>query len=60
MVAMATAHPAKFEEAINQALPGEDIPIPPQLSSIVGVEEKFVILPNDFDKIREYIFRKIG
>ena len=60
MVAMATAHPAKFEEAINQALPGEDIPIPPQLSSIVGVEEKFVILPNDFDKIRQYIFRKIG
>jgi len=60
MVTMATAHPAKFEEAINQALPGEDIPIPPQLSSIVGVEEKFVVLPNDIDKIREYILRKIG
>ena len=60
MVTMATAHPAKFEEAINQALPGEDIPIPPQLSSIVGVEEKFVVLPNDIDKIRQYILRKIG
>ncbi|MBE19611.1 MAG: threonine synthase [Gammaproteobacteria bacterium] len=60
MVTMATAHPAKFEEAINQALPEEDVPIPPQLSSIVGVEEKFVVLPNDIDKIREYILRKIG
>ena len=60
IVTMATAHPAKFEEAINQALPGEDIPIPPQLSSIIGVEEKFVVLPNDIDKIRQYIFRKIG
>ncbi|MFL2706125.1 MAG: threonine synthase [Gammaproteobacteria bacterium] len=60
MVTMATAHPAKFEEAINQALPGEDIPVPPQLSSIVGAEEKFVVLPNDIDKIREYILRKIG
>jgi threonine synthase len=45
-VAMATAHPAKFPEAIESAL-GLHPPLPPRLADLFEREEHFTVLPND-------------
>ena len=57
---MATAHPAKFINAIKQVLSEEVVSIPEQLTSIKGKEEDFVVLPDNIDKVREYILSKAG
>jgi threonine synthase len=56
---MATAHPAKFMEAIQQSLGEEAVEIPRQLQAIADKEEDFVILPDNIDKVREYILSSL-
>jgi threonine synthase len=56
---MATAHPAKFMEAIRQSLGEEIVEMPRQLQAIVDKEEDFVILPDNIDKVREYILSSL-
>lgn len=46
MVALATAHPAKFPEAIEQAI-GLRPPLPPRLADLYEREEHFIVAPND-------------
>ena len=46
VVAMATAHPAKFPDAMERAT-GQRPTLPPSLSDLFEREEKFVVLPND-------------
>ena len=60
VITMATAHPAKFINAIKQVLSEEVVSIPEQLTSIKGKEEDFVVLPDNIDKVREYILSKAG
>ena len=60
VVSMATAHPAKFIDSIRKVVPEESISIPSQLSSLQGKKELFVELPNNIDKVREYILNNIG
>tara|TARA_B110000014_G_C20126566_1_gene600779 strand:- start:3328 stop:4719 length:1392 start_codon:yes stop_codon:yes gene_type:complete len=55
VVSMATAHPAKFIEAINQSLPGLAIDDVHQLKGIEEQKESFITIPNDLIKVREYI-----
>ena len=57
---MATAHPAKFMDTIRQALSEEVVSIPDQLASIIDKEEDFVVLPNNIDKVSEYILSTVG
>jgi threonine synthase len=45
-VAMATAHPAKFPEAIKSAT-GLHPALPPRLGDLFEREERFTVLPND-------------
>jgi threonine synthase len=45
-VAMATAHPAKFPDAIEQAI-GVRPELPPRLKDLMARPERFVVLPND-------------
>ena len=45
-VAMATAHPAKFPDAIEQAI-GRRPDLPPALADLMTRPERFVVLPND-------------
>lgn len=46
VIAMATAHPAKFPEAMAAAT-GQDCPLPPRLADLFDRPEHFQILPND-------------
>ena len=60
VITMATAHPAKFMDTIRQALSEEVVSIPDQLASIIDKEEDFVVLPDNIDKVREYILSTVG
>jgi threonine synthase len=46
MVALATAHPAKFPEAIERSV-GVRPPLPPRLADLYEREEHFTVAPND-------------
>ena len=46
MVALATAHPAKFPEAVERAT-GARPALPPSLAGLLERAERFEVLPND-------------
>jgi threonine synthase len=54
MVALATAHPAKFPDAVEKAT-GIRPPLPPHLSDLLTRPEHVVTLANDLDLVREYV-----
>ena len=60
VVTMATAHPSKFMGAIKQVLAEDAVEIPSQLKDIQDKQEDFVVLPNNMDKVREYIVSSIN
>jgi threonine synthase len=58
-VAMATAHPAKFPDAIEQAI-GVRPALPPRLADLMGREERFVVLPNDLAAVEANVRALVG
>lgn len=58
VVALATAHPAKFAEAVKLAI-GIEPPVPSCLFGLLERPEKFDILPADFIKIQNYIRARV-
>jgi threonine synthase len=50
MVVAATAHPAKFPDAVEQAT-GFRPPLPPRLADLYEREERFEVMPNDLAAI---------
>jgi threonine synthase len=54
MVALATAHPAKFADAVEQAT-GARPPLPPALVEIMGKPERVVVLPNDITVVARFV-----
>ncbi|WP_428389617.1 threonine synthase [Mucisphaera sp.] len=56
VVTLATAHPAKFPDAVEQAT-GHRPPLPDHLSDLYEREEKFTVLPNDLDTVQQHIRR---
>ena len=54
VVALATAHPAKFPAAIERAI-GVHIDLPPGLASILDASERFSRLENDEGRVRAFI-----
>jgi len=54
MVSLATAHPAKFPEAVARAT--SQAPDPPTaLASVVNQPERSISLPNDITAIKEFV-----
>lgn len=51
MVVLATAHPAKFPDAVEAAT-GVRPPLPAHLSDLFDRPEKFDVCPNDFETVR--------
>ena len=47
---MATAHPAKFPDAMERAT-GHRPALPPRLADLFEREERFTVLPNDLSAI---------
>ncbi len=54
MIAMATAHPAKFPDAMQQAT-GTRPPLPSRLADLYEREEQYTVLPNDLAAIQAAI-----
>ena len=53
-VALATAHPAKFPEAVEKAT-GIKPQLPPALSDLFNLPERFTRLPNNLDEVKRFI-----
>jgi threonine synthase len=58
-VAMATAHPAKFPDAIEQAV-GRRPELPPRLADLMGREERYTVLPNDLAAVEANVRALVG
>jgi threonine synthase len=54
MITLATAHPAKFPDAVKQAC-GIDPALPAWLSDLMQREERFSVLPNEQDGVESHI-----
>lgn len=54
MVSLATAHPAKFPEAVGQAI-GYRPDLPDRLSDLFSLPERFEVLENDLKSVEEFI-----
>ena len=54
IVTLATAHPAKFPDAVERAT-GVRPPLPARVSSLFDREERFDILPGDYDAVRDFV-----
>jgi hypothetical protein len=53
-VALATAHPAKFPQAIEKAT-GKRPDLPPALRDLFNLPERFTSLPNSLDTVKRFI-----
>ncbi|MFZ5779597.1 MAG: threonine synthase [Pseudomonadota bacterium] len=54
MVVLATAHPAKFPDAVSRAI-GQRPPLPPRLSDLLERVERVDRLPNDVEALKAMI-----
>ena len=59
MIALATAHPAKFPNAVEAAT-GIHPALPPRLANLFEREERCHILPNDAGALKDYIDGRMG
>ena len=53
-VVLATAHPAKFPDAM-QAITGERPALPPRLASLMTDPERITVLPNDLAAVQRFV-----
>ncbi len=58
-VAMATAHPAKFPDAMERAT-GLRPPLPPRMADLYEREERFTVLPNDLAVVEAKVRALVG
>jgi threonine synthase len=54
VISLATAHPAKFPEAVERAI-GRRPQLPPHLAEIQSRRERFAILPNDPAAVAKFV-----
>ncbi|MEM5473696.1 threonine synthase [Hoeflea sp. AS60] len=54
MITLATAHPAKFPDAVKKAC-GIDPALPSWLSDLMQREERFSVVPNEQDEVENHI-----
>jgi len=57
MIALATAHPAKFPSAVKDAT-GQRPALPNRLANLMNGEERYDVLANDLDLVRAYVSDK--
>jgi threonine synthase len=58
-IALATAHPAKFPDAVEKAT-GTRPSAPPALAAVFHRSERFTTLPNDLDQLRRLIRDRVS
>ena len=57
MVTLATAHPAKFPDAVEKAS-GVRPGLPPRLGHLLTAGERYTVLPNDVSQVRDFILSR--
>lgn len=60
MIALATAHPAKFPEAVKKAGYPQDPPLPHHMADLFERTERFQVLPNDMAAVQNFIADNIS
>ncbi|MGK0441572.1 MAG: threonine synthase [Pseudohongiellaceae bacterium] len=59
MVTLATAHPAKFPEAVMKAGYPHEPALPHHMADLFELEERCTVLPNDINKVHEFVVDNI-
>jgi threonine synthase len=59
VICLATAHPAKFPEAVRLAL-GEDLARHPRIDALADLPTRCCVLPNDERAVREFIVAELA
>ena len=59
LVALATAHPAKFPDAVEQAT-GVHPALPPRLADLATREERLSVLPNDIAAVKAFLAERLA
>jgi len=54
MVALASAHPAKFADAVESAV-GFRPPVPPRLAELMSGRERITVLPNELAAVERFV-----
>ena len=57
VITMGTAHPAKFRNAMERAIPDYDFVLPNKVEEAFANEEEFTLLSNDYLMIKEFILQ---
>ena len=58
VITMGTAHPVKFSEAIEQAIPDYHSPLPKKVEKTFQQEEQFNILEENYEEIKSFVLSK--
>lgn len=59
IVCLATAHPAKFPEAIEKAT-GRDLAHHPKIDALIELPTHYTVVPSDREKVRQLLVEAIG
>lgn len=59
-ITLATAHPAKFPDAVEKAVPGCSPALPAHLADLYEREERCTVLPSDLKAVQEAMARQLG
>jgi threonine synthase len=57
VICLATAHPAKFGEAVEKGI-GFPPPLPPQLAALIGLESRCEVMEADREQIKRFVQEK--
>ena len=57
-ICLATAHPAKFSEAVSSAI-NRRVPLPPPFEDLLERESRMAVLPADAEAIRSYVIETL-
>jgi threonine synthase len=60
MVCLATAHPAKFPDAIRQSGQIDDPALPHHMADLFDREEKYTVLDNDIKAVQQFVKNNIN
>lgn len=60
VITLATAHPAKFGEAILQAGFSSSPSLPPHLADLLTAEENYTVLPAQLNPVQQFISQKVN
>ena len=59
MITLATAHPAKFPDAVKAAGYPQDPALPPHMADLFEREEQYTVLDNDSQVVQQFIAEHI-